>query len=195
MLVTLEGLDGSGKTTVWERLRDDDALPNDTVFTREPTESWYGEAVMRSIGDDDADSLAELFLYTADHAAHLADTVRPALEDGGLVVSDRYSDSRYAYQGATLADSGFFDDPLAYVQRVHEPWTRPPDLTVYLDLDPETAARRSGATNKFETADYLETVRDNYERLVAADPDRFVRVDATQAPDAVYEQVRSAVLD
>ena len=195
MLVTLEGLDGSGKTTVWERLRDDDALPNDTVFTREPTESWYGEAVMRSIGDDDADSLAELFLYTADHAAHLADTVRPALADGKLVVSDRFSDSRYAYQGATLSDSDYFDDPLAYVKRVHEPWTRPPDRTVYLDLDPETAARRSGATNKFETADYLERVRENYERLVEADPDRFVRVDATADPDAVYERVRDAVLD
>jgi len=193
MLVTLEGLDGSGKTTVWERLRADDAVPSDATFTREPTESWYGEAVMRSIGDDDADSLAELFLYTADHAAHLADTVRPALADGTLVVSDRFSDSRYAYQGATLADSDYFDDPLAYVRRVHEPWTRPPDRTVYLDLDPETAARRSGATNKFETADYLERVRENYERLVAADPDRFVRVDATQPPDVVYERVRDAI--
>ena len=193
MLVTLEGLDGSGKTTVWERLRADDALPDDTTFTREPTDSWYGEAVMRSIGDDEADSLAELFLYTADHAAHLADTVRPALDAGELVVSDRYSDSRYAYQGATLAGDEHFEDPLAYVRQVHEPWTRPPDRTVYLDLDPETAARRSGATNKFETADYLADVRENYERLIDADPDRFVRVDATQDPEAVYERVRDAV--
>src|SRR6056297_2991479 len=105
MLVTLEGLDGSGKTTVWERLRADDAV--DATFTREPTDSWYGESVQRSIDDDDADSLAELFLYTADHAAHPADTVRPALEAGELVVSDRYSDSRYAYQGATLAGTGW----------------------------------------------------------------------------------------
>ncbi|PSP84251.1 dTMP kinase [Halobacteriales archaeon QS_6_64_34] len=194
MLVTLEGLDGSGKTTVWERLRTDNVLPADTVFTREPTESWYGEAVTRSIEDDDADSLAELFLYTADHAAHLADTVRPALADDRLVVSDRYSDSRYAYQGVTLAGSGFFDDPLAYVQRVHEPWTRAPDRTVYLDVDPETAARRSGATNKFETADYLADVRANYERLIDDDPDRFVRVDATADPDSVYERVRDAIV-
>ncbi|MDS0259591.1 dTMP kinase [Haloarcula sp. S1CR25-12] len=195
MLVTLEGLDGSGKTTVLERLRADDALPADTAFTREPTDSWYGETVTRSIEDDDADSLAELFLYTADHAAHLTDTVRPALDDGRLVVSDRYSDSRYAYQGATLADSEWFDDPLAYVKQVHEPWTRPPDKTVYLDLDPETAATRSGATNKFETADYLADVRENYERLVDAEPDRFVRVDATASLDTVYERVREAVVD
>ena len=194
MLVTLEGLDGSGKTTVWERLRADDALPETAVFTREPTDSWYGESVQRSIEDDDADSLAELFLYTADHAAHLADTVRPALTEGRLVVSDRYSDSRYAYQGATLADAEWFGDPLGYVREVHDPWTRVPDRTVYLDVDPETAARRSGATNKFETADYLADVRGNYERLIAADPERFVRVDATADPDAVYERVRKAVL-
>jgi len=195
MLVTLEGLDGSGKTTVWERLRSDDALPTDAVFTREPTESWYGEAVQRSIDDDEADSLAALFLYTADHAAHLAETVRPALDGDRLVVSDRYSDSRYAYQGATLADAEWFDDPLAYVRAVHEPWTRPPDRTVYLDIDPETAARRSGATNKFETAEYLTDVRENYESLIESDPERFVRVDATADPDTVYERVRDAVLD
>ena len=195
MLVTLEGLDGSGKTTVWERLRTDGDVPPDTTFTREPTDSWYGESVQRSIDDDEADSLAELFLYTADHAAHLADTVRPALDDDRLVVSDRYSDSRYAYQGATLAGADWFEDPLAYVQSVHEPWTRPPDRTVYLDIDPETAARRSGATNKFETAEYLAAVRQNYERLIERDPDRFVRVDATADPDTVYEQVRGAVLD
>jgi dTMP kinase len=84
---------------------------------------------------------------------------------------------------------------LNYVREVHEPWTRPPDLTVYLDLDPETAARRSGATNKFETADYLADVRDNYERLVDDDPERFVRVDAAQSPDTVYTAVREAILE
>src|SRR6056297_4102367 len=159
MLVTLEGLDGSGKTTVWESLQE--TYP-DAVFTREPTESWYGDAVYRSINADDADPLAELFLYTADHADHLSRVVRPALADGQLVISDRYSDSRYAYQGATLA--GEVDEPMAYVQSIHEPFTRTPDLTFYLDLDPETAAERSGKTNKFEQATYLERVSENYEQ-------------------------------
>lgn len=184
MLVTLEGLDGSGKTTVWNALGD--AYPN-AVRTREPTDSWYGEAVYRSINEADADPLAELFLYTADHADHLSRVVRPALEEGKLVISDRYSDSRYAYQGATLA--GAVDDPMAYVQSIHEPFTRTPDLTVYLDLDPETAAERSGKTNKFEQTAYLKHVRENYEQLIAAEPDRFVRVDATQSSAAVAEEV------
>jgi dTMP kinase len=191
MLVTLEGLDGSGKSSCVGALREA-ALPA-TTFTREPTGSWYGDAVRRSVNDDGADPLAELFLYTADHAAHLAETVRPALDRGDLVVSDRYSDSRYAYQGATLADR--FEDAVGFVQSVHRPWTRPPDLTVYLDVDPETAAERAGATNKFETADYLADVRENYERLIAAEPDRFVRIDATRPFETVADRVVDAVLE
>ena len=189
MLITLEGIDGSGKTTVWEGLREE--LDGAVTFTREPTDSWYGEAVARSIGDDDADPLAELFLYTADHADHLSRVVRPALDAGELVISDRYSDSRYAYQGATL--DGTIDDPMAYVQRVHEPFTRAPDLTLYFDVDPETGADRSGATNKFEAADYLARVQDNYERLIEADPDRFVRIDATRSPEAVLATARDEI--
>ena len=189
MLVTLEGLDGSGKTTVWEAVGDD--YP-DAVLTREPTDSWYGEAVYRSIGEKSADSLAELFLYTADHADHLSRVVRPALADGKLVISDRYSDSRYAYQGATLADE--LDEPIDYIQSVHAPFTRTPDLTFYLDIDPETAAERSGKTNKFEQSAYLQDVRANYEQLIAADPERFVRIDATQPPEAVCEQIRSRLI-
>ncbi|ADD06186.1 thymidylate kinase [Natrialba magadii ATCC 43099] len=190
-LVTLEGLDGSGKTTVWEALQD--TYP-DAVFTREPTnDSWYGDAVYRSIEDDDADSLAELFLYTADHADHLSRKIEPALERGDLVISDRYADSRYAYQGATLAETGRIAEPLEYVVDVHEPFSIEPDLTIYLDLDPETAARRAGSTNKFEHAAYLESVRENYDLLAERYADRFVRVDATQSPESVLETVRSVL--
>ena len=188
MLITLEGIDGSGKTTVWEALSE--AYP-DATFTREPTDSWYGEAVERSIADDDADPLAELFLYTADHAAHLSRVIRPALDTGDLVVSDRYSDSRYAYQGAAL--EGAIDRPVEYVRGVHSPWTRPPDCTLYLDVDPETGAARSGATNKFEQVEYLERVRDNYERLLSAEPERFVRIDASRSPEEVIERAERAI--
>jgi dTMP kinase len=192
MLVTLEGIDGSGKTSAWEALRAA-GLGVETTFTREPTDSWYGEAVARSIADDEADSLAELFLYTADHADHLSSVVRPALDRGEVVVSDRYSDSRYAYQGATLADHPELDDPLEFVRDIHQPWTRPPDLTIYLDVSPEIGAERAGATNKFEQAEYLQRVADNYERLVADEPERFVRIDGEQPPEAVRDEVVEAI--
>ncbi|MFC7057017.1 dTMP kinase [Halovenus salina] len=191
MLVTLEGLDGSGKTTCMDALGSADFLPEETVFTREPTHSWYGEAVRRSINDDEADSLAELFLYTADHADHVANTVEPALSAGTPVISDRYSDSRYAYQGVTLTDR--FEDAMAFVREIHEPWTRSPDATLYLDIDPETAAERSGATNKFETVNHLEAVQENYERLIATEPERFVRIDASRPEAEVAADVLDAV--
>ncbi|MDS0294126.1 dTMP kinase [Halogeometricum luteum] len=189
MLITLEGLDGSGKTTVWEALQD---VYPDAVFTREPTESWYGDAVYRSMADEDADPLAELFLFTADHADHLSRKVRPALAEGNLVISDRYSDSRFAYQAASLEDSEL-RRPLEFVRGIHAAFSRTPDATIYLDVDPETAAARAGATNKFERASFLARVRENYERLVDAEPHRFVRVDATQPPEDVVEMVERSV--
>ncbi|MFB6222014.1 MAG: dTMP kinase [Halolamina sp.] len=188
MLITLEGLDGSGKTTVWEALHDSHP---EATFTHEPTESWYGEAVNRAI-DGDADPLATLFLFTADHAAHLARTVRPALEDGSLVISDRYSDSRYAYQAAALEDSQLAR-PLEYIRGIHQAFTRPPDATVYIDVDPGTAVGRSGATNQFEQEAFLSKVDANYERLIDAEPDRFVRVDGTQSPEAVIDSVEDVI--
>jgi dTMP kinase len=190
MLITLEGLDGSGKTTVWEVL-EETIEADDVTFTREPTNSWYGDAVDRSIEDDGSDPLAELFLLTADHADHLSRVVRPALDRGDLVISDRYSDSRYAYQATSL--EGVIDRPMEYIIGVHKPWTIPPDATIYLDVDPETGAARSGATNKFEQAGYLAAVQANYERLMKAEPERFVRVDATQPPEDVLEAVEDTI--
>lgn len=189
MLITLEGLDGSGKTTVWEALHDSHP---EATFTCEPTESWYGDAVNRAIGDDDTDPLATLFLFTADHANHLSETVRPALENDELVISDRYSDSRYAYQAAALSGSEL-KRPLEYIRGIHSAFTRGPDATIYIDVDPDTAVARSGATNQFEQAAFLAEVESNYERLIEAEPDRFIRVDGTQSPEVVIKSVESAI--
>ncbi|WP_435124566.1 dTMP kinase [Halobaculum sp. D14] len=189
MLITLEGLDGSGKTTAWEALHD---VYPDAVFTREPTDSWYGDAVNRSLNEDDSDPLAELFLYTADHADHLSRVVRPALADDELVISDRYTDSRYAYQAASLSGTDL-QRPLEYVRGIHQAFTREPDATLFFEVDPETAAARAGATNKFEHAAFLAQVESNYERLVDAEPERFVRIDATRSPEEVLDAVEDAV--
>jgi dTMP kinase len=189
MLITLEGLDGSGKTTVWEALHDSHP---EATFTREPTESWYGEAVNRAI-DGDADPLATLFLFTADHADHLARTIQPALDNDELVIADRYSDSRYAYQAAALENSDL-TRPMEYIRGIHQAFTQPPDATIYIEVDPRTAVGRSGATNQFEQEAFLAQVEANYERLIESEPDRFVRVDGTQSPEAVIDAVED-VLD
>ncbi|MFC6962032.1 dTMP kinase [Halocatena marina] len=187
MLITLEGIDGAGKTTVQEALE----ATVDAVFTGEPTSSWYGESVARSLADNEADPLAELFLYTADHANHLARVIRPALDQGEVVISDRYSDSRYAYQGASL--EGVVPRPMEYIRGIHQPFTRPPDATIYLDISPEEGAKRAGASDKFEQAGYLTAVQENYERLIGYDPDRFIRINAERSPEAVIEDVERAI--
>lgn len=186
MLVTVEGVDGAGKSTVVELMKDE----VDAFFTREPTGSWLGDAVRRSINDDESVPLADLFLFVADHADHVERVIEPKLADGELVVCDRYIDSRYAYQGATLSerDEEVFDDALEWVRGLHEGWTVVPDLTLLLDVPPEDAVERlNRETMKFERAEFLREVRENYMRLVERE-DRFVVIDATQEIDEVVER-------
>jgi dTMP kinase len=179
MFVTVEGVDGAGKTTVVEEMRDEF---DEATFTREPTGSWLGDAVERAVSDDGSEPLTDLFLFAADHADHLRRVVRPALEDDALLVCDRYVDSRYAYQGATLADR--FDDAVGWVRGVHEPWTVYPDLTLLLNVPVGTALERKEADDKYERAGFLRKVAANYRRL-AAEEDRFVTVDASRDAEAV----------
>lgn len=189
-LITLEGIDGSGKSTALERLKAHPSMSN-VVFTREPTTGWIGEAVERAIHSD-TDHLAELFLFTADHAEHISKVIRPALEAGTTVISDRYSDSRYAYQGVTLSDK--FDDPMKWIQSIHSDWTVVPDLTILFDIDPKIAVERCGnrgEQTKFEKIGFLEGVRANYLRLAKEDPQRFVIIDT----DRSIKEIETDVID
>lgn len=181
-LITLEGIDGTGKTSIAGMLKK--RLP-DAVFTREPTQSWIGRAVKRSINSD-GDPLAELFLFVADHAEHIAKVIRPALGQRKVVISDRYSDSRYAYQGATLSDK--FDDAVAWVQGIHRGWSIVPDLTILFTIDPAVAVSRCGIRGdktKFERLEFLKKVQDNFLRLAREEPHRFVIIDAGQELELV----------
>jgi dTMP kinase len=94
LLITIEGIDGTGKSTLIAALKEKLA-DLDPIFTREPGATWVGEAVRRAIKEQ-TDPVTEATLFVADHAAHLATLVRPALAQGKLVISDRYTDSRYA---------------------------------------------------------------------------------------------------
>lgn len=192
-LITLEGIDGSGKSTVLKRLHHNLQDNPDVVFTREPTNGWIGEAVHRAIRSK-TDPLAELFLFIADHADHLSTTIRPALEADKIVISDRYSDSRYAYQGATL--EGTIDHPMQWVMRLHKGWTVVPDITILLDVHPSTAIKRVGNRNhqtKFEKMAFLQQVRSNYLKLVKKEPHRFLIVDAELPVEEVEAIVLSAI--
>lgn len=189
-LITLEGIDGTGKSSIAKMLKT--RFP-EAIFTVEPTPGWIGKAVKRSI-ESDADPLAELFLFIADHAEHIAKIVKPALEDGKLVISDRYSDSRYAYQGATLSDK--FDDAMGWVEGIHKGWTIVPDLTILFTIDPSIAVSRCGIRGnhtKFEKIEFLETVQGNFLKLAKRDPQRFVVIDAGRELEVVRLEVESAI--
>lgn len=186
-LITLEGIDGSGKSTICRLLQDDNL--SQCVFTREPTTSWLGDAVNRALRSD-TDHIAELMLFLADHADHISRLIRPSLEKGSNVISDRYSASRCAYQGATLA--GLFNDPLDWVRSLHKGWTIDPDLIVLFDIDPAVAVKRCGdrgEQSKFEKIEFLKTVRSNYLRLAAEDREKFVVINADRPLNEVKEEV------
>lgn len=196
-LITLEGIDGSGKSTVLKKLQENPEIKAlGPVFTREPTRGTLtGVAVEKAI-QSDIDQLAELFLFTADHAEHLAKLVKPALESGKSVISDRYSDSRYAYQGITLKSR--LENPLEWVRNLHRDWTISPDMTFLFDIRPELSIERCGRRgdqSKFEKIELLRGVRGIFLRLVEEDPERFIVIDASQPPERVEKEVTEKILE
>lgn len=196
-LITLEGIDGSGKSTVAEKLqKNPEVKAFKPIFTREPTRGTLtGNAVEKAI-QSDTDQLAELFLFTADHAEHLAKIVRPALENGKIVISDRYSDSRYAYQGITLKTR--LENPLEWVKDLHRGWTIVPDLTFLFDIRPEISIERCGKRgeqSKFEKLEFLRGVREIFLKLAADDPERFIVIDASRSPEYVEKEVAKKIVE
>ncbi len=196
-LITLEGIDGSGKSTVAEKLQKNPEIKAfKPVFTREPTRGTLtGNAVEKAI-QSDTDQLAELFLFTADHAEHLAKLIKPALEKGKIVISDRYSDSRYAYQGMTLKTH--LENPLEWVKDLHRGWTIVPDLTFLFDIRPEISIERCGKRgeqSKFEKLEFLRGVREIFLKLAADDPERFIVIDASRSPEYIEKEVVKKILE
>ena len=192
LLITLEGIDGSGKSTLHRALQEL-LVDLDPVFTREPGATWVGESVRRAIAEQ-TDPITEATLFVADHAAHLAKIIRPALAAGKLVISDRYSDSRYAYQAVTL--EGVIPEPEEWLRAMHNNWSIRPDKTFLCVLPINEALTRLKPQNErehFEKHDVLEKVQKNYLRFASEDPSRFVLVDAMKDKDEIATFVADAI--
>jgi len=195
LFVTLEGGDGSGKTTQAELLEQWLTRSGRTVVrTREPGGTDLGvevrEIVLHSRGH--VAPRAEALLYAADRAQHIATRVRPALERGEIVIQDRYLDSSVAYQGAgRVLDAGEI--------RSLSLWAAEgllPDLTVLLDLDEAAARERlDNARTRYdrleaEESDFHARVRAAYRKLAEAEPDRFLVLDAALPIDDIAGRIR-----
>lgn len=185
MFVTLEGLDGSGKSTVLDAITD--RYPG-AVTTSEPSDRKYGTLVRENLSEEESHELVDFYLFMADRVDHIKHRVEPADEAGKLVVSDRYADSTRAYQPVAMAEFGdaFKSQWHAkeFIERTMAPWNYEPDLTLYIDISVDTAVARADGDEKYEKQEFLEEVKKNYDAL-ADTTDRIVRVDGEQEPEAV----------
>ena len=192
-LITLEGIDGAGKSTqidvIADRLR---AHGADLVVTREPGGTPLGEALRTLVLHQPMTPRAETLLVFAARTEHVATVVEPALGTGRWVLCDRFTDATFAYQGG---GRGVADDDIALLER----WVHPhlqPDLTLLFDVPPEIAAARlstARAADRFEReqTEFFRRVRGAYDARARRYPDRFVVIDGTQDPATV----RRSVLD
>ncbi|WP_367043988.1 dTMP kinase [Streptomyces sp. Je 1-332] len=191
--IALEGGDGAGKSTQAEALAEwIRAKGHEVVVTREPGATPVGKRLRSILLDVSSAGLshrAEALLYAADRAEHVDTVVRPALERGAVVVSDRYIDSSVAYQGAGRDLS---PTEIARISR----WATAglvPHLTVLLDVSPEAARERfTEAPDRLESepAEFHARVRSGFLTLAAADPGRYLVIDAAQEPEAVTTVAR-----
>ncbi len=192
LLVTLEGIDGTGKSTLLKALKEELA-DLDPICTREPGATWVGESVRRAIAEQ-IDPITEATLFVADHAAHLATVVRPALAEGKLVISDRFSDSRFAYQSVTL--EGVIPDPEGWLRAMHNGWSVVPDKTFLLAVPVDNALDRLAAKSgreHFERREILERVQERYLAFARAEPSRFVVVDGLMEKEELSAFVADAI--
>ncbi|MEN0086432.1 MAG: dTMP kinase [Leifsonia sp.] len=195
LFITLEGGDGVGKSTQAALLEEWLVAQGRTVVrTREPGGTEFGvevrEIVLHHRGD--IAPRAEALLYAADRAHHVATLVRPALERGDIVLQDRYIDSSVAYQGAgRVLDAQQIRDLSLWAAE-----GLLPDLTILLDLDEDAArARLDNARTRYdrleaERSDFHARVREAYLGLAAAEPERFLVVDAARPVDDIAAEIR-----
>lgn len=191
MFITLEGVDGAGKSSflpwIEQRLR---ASGKDVLLTREPGGTPIGEQLRNLLLQTPSTSVTEVLLMFAARKEHIEQVIAPGLAAGRWVLCDRFTDATYAYQGA---GRGIDLEHISALER----WIQgdlQPDLTILFDLPVEVARARSAAArspDRFEAErlDFFARVREGYLRRARGYPDRFRIVDASQPMDAVKDQL------
>jgi dTMP kinase len=202
LFVTLEGIEGCGKTTHAARLAEHlRAAGHEVVVTREPGGTDVTMQIRALLADPDIalDARAELFLFLADRAQHVAEVIRPALARGAVVLCDRYSDSTMAYQGYGRGHD-------LTLLRSWNDWAARatvPDLTVWIDTDLATGLARArkhsglaeGDRFEAESLDFHGKIRAGFAEMAANEPRRIVRVDGNRRIDVVGADILALVLE
>ncbi|MFN3430953.1 MAG: dTMP kinase [Candidatus Sericytochromatia bacterium] len=198
LFITLEGPEGAGKSTQLQLLGQwIESLGRAVLATRNPGGTAIGQQIRQVLLDPANKAMvpmAELMLYAADRAQHVQEVVRPALAAGSVVICDRFGDSTLAYQGY---GRGLDMTLLRALNEMATDGLRP-DVTLLLDLPSEEGlarVARSRAIDRLEdeAIAFHHRLRDGYLALAAAEPDRFVKVDATQPAESVQQTLRAAL--
>ncbi|MBU3606724.1 dTMP kinase [Polynucleobacter sp. MWH-Creno-3A4] len=202
--ISFEGIDGAGKSThieSFQKLIQERYPKREVVMTREPGGTPLGEQLRALLLDAPMNLETEALLMFAARREHIAQIIEPALIAGKIVISDRFTDASFAYQGGGRGLSlEKLNDLERWVQgRAHGQLLQP-NLTILFDLPGEVAeARRSKvrAPDKFEKMDlnFFEKVREEYLRRAKADPHRFHLVDATQTPEVIWSGLQNLELE
>jgi dTMP kinase len=196
IFITLEGMEGSGKTTQAELLRD--LLVRNghkVVVTREPGGSPIGEKIREILLDksnEEMAALTELLLYEASRCQHVHEVIRPALEAGKVVICDRFYDASTAYQGYAR---GIDIETVKNLNLVATEGQKA-DLTIVLDLPVVDGLRRLGQNLdriEGETIGFHEKVRQGYLDLAKSEPERFTIIDATGSVETTFDKVKTIV--
>jgi len=206
LFITFEGIDGCGKSTqmklLVERLR---SAGHDVVETVEPGGTSVGGQIRRVLLDarnQEISPTTELFLYFASRAQNVDEVIRPALEEGRIVISDRYTDSMMVYQGVAR---GLGERVVADLHRLACRGVDP-DLTIYLDIDLETSLARAASRNEKLTGDeavetrmdeqsveFYGKVREGYALLAGREPGRFCVIDGGRGVASIADDIWTAV--
>ncbi len=202
LFVVFEGPEGSGKTTQIRLLREALlAAGRDVLCTREPGGTPIGEQIreiLHAVDNADMLPITEALLYSAARAQHVGEVIRPALDRGGFVVSDRYAYSTLAYQG----DGHGLDRAMLQQMTFWATGGLEPDLIVYLDLDVTEGLRRKqealgegGEWNRMDQLDvtFHRSVRQGYLRMAQASPTRWLVLDAGQPVEVIQREIRHRI--
>jgi dTMP kinase len=196
IFITFEGPDGAGKTTIINLIAKE---LNDVLLTREPGGIEIAEQIRRVILDKEntaMDPRTEALLYAAARRQHLIEKVKPALEEGKIVLCDRFVDSSLAYQG--YARGLGIDEVYAINEFAIENLS--PELTIYFDIKPELGLTRISKSKDrevnrldLENLDFHHKVREGYHLLMQRFPNRIVQIDASGTVDQVYQKTLSII--
>ena len=200
--ITFEGIDGSGKSTQLRLISSFLRMNGcDVLLTREPGGTPVGLRLRAALLDaqEEVDPLTELLVFAADRAQHVRRVLRPSLESGRVVLSDRYADATVAYQGA---GRGFAPELIAEIVRLATEGLKP-DLTLLFDLTVQESTnrtnRRATVKNKrdrldIEHIDFHARVREAYLRIAAAEPERVKIIDTSGPVEETHHQVKNIVV-